>query len=70
MIEQLFEDENWQVHYNESTQKGWFEQKRWGTSGGLWFENKVLVDADGTFEVPKAVKGLLVANGFTVPEEF
>lgn len=37
---------------------------------GLQFENKTLIDADGSFALPKCVGAALVAMGFNVPAEF
>jgi hypothetical protein len=68
--EKVFEDEKWMVWYNEKKNSGGFEHKRQEISGGLWFEDKILMDCDGTFELPKGVKTLLIANGLIVSDEF
>ena len=37
-------------------------------SGGLWFEEKDLVDYDGCFELPKEVKIALIHLGYNLQE--
>jgi len=63
---------HYQVEVNTERQRGFFEHHIHGdeVGGGLWFEDNVLIDYDGTFELPKEVFTALIEMGITVPEEF
>lgn len=61
---------HWETGIDKEQQYGYFEHGQTGTGGGLWFENNVLVDADGTTSVPKQVIEAIRSFGYTVPEEF
>lgn len=64
-------DSNAKNRFAEKAPYGYFEHQKTGTGGGLWFDNKNrLVDADGTFAVPKDVIKGIRKMGFTVPREF
>lgn len=57
--------------FGDKAPYGYFENQRNGAGGGLWFDKRNrLVDADGTFEVPKDVIKGIRALGFIVPTEF
>lgn len=60
----------WEVVISPTTDYGYFEHDIHGEGGGLWFEKKRLIDADGTFEVPKDVIKALRSLGYVVPREF
>lgn len=61
-----------EILVDEAAQYGYFEHEEYGDGmgGGLWFEGNVLVDADGTYELPKSVAAGLREMGFVVPKEF
>lgn len=46
---------------------GYFENAETGDGGGLWFaEDKVLVDYDGVFSLPKKVADALISAGYVI----
>jgi hypothetical protein len=54
-----------------SEEYGWFEMydtatggEAWHAEGGLWFENKVLTDYDGVFELAPAIIEKLEELGY------
>lgn len=49
---------------------GYFEHEDFGDElgGGLWFNNKILVDYDGVFELPKDVKDALANADYDVSD--
>ena len=63
---------HYQVEVSTERQRGFFEHLIHGdeVGGGLWFEDNVLIDYDGTIELPKEVFTALREMGLTVPEEF
>lgn len=62
------------VEANKETKHGYFEHKRIGEGGGLWFEASgdglSLIDYDGVFELPDEVIDMLRDGGFIVGKEF
>ena len=60
----------WSTFIDPKAQYGYFEHDVYGEGGGLWFERKRLVDADGTSSVPTDVVKCIRKLGFTVPVEF
>lgn len=40
----------------------------WYAEGGLWFDNKTLVDYDGVFELPEQIVNKLDEMGYNVEE--
>lgn len=49
---------------------GYFENDETGDGGGLWFaEDKVLVDYDGVFSLPKKVASALIAAGYVIEDD-
>lgn len=63
---------NYDVLLDTTQEYGYFEHHRYGDEqgGGLWFEGKTLVDADGTFSVPLEIVKFLREQGFVVDEDF
>lgn len=63
---------NYDVLVDTTQEYGYFEHHRYGDAqgGGLWFEGKTLVDADGTYSVPIEVAKFLREQGFVVDEDF
>lgn len=61
-----------EILVDEAAQYGYFEHEELGDEcgGGLWLEGNVLVDADGTYALPKDVAAGLRAMGFVVTEDF
>lgn len=72
-----------EVQVDTHAKYGYFEHDELGDhcGGGLWFQRVVnaedpmnsqleLMDADGTYELPKEVIKALRDAGFIVPEEF
>jgi len=52
-----------------SATRGYFEHNTRGedSAGGLWFdENKVLIDYDGVFELPKSVIATMIEQGYNM----
>ena len=51
-------------------QRGCFEYYdedcEWYAEGGLWFENRELVDMDGTYSLSKYIADWLIEQGFKV----
>ena len=43
---------------------GYWDRKDGSEGGGLWFEGKALVDYDGAFDLPAAVRAELSELGF------
>jgi hypothetical protein len=54
----------WRVNISPSTGYGYFEHETLEISGGLWFKDKVLVDYDGVYELPKRVIQLIRWHGY------
>jgi hypothetical protein len=59
----------------KSDRYGWFEVydietggQEYYAEGGLWFDNKELVDYDGVYELPDAVLNELSKMGYDVSE--
>lgn len=42
----------WETAIDQNAQYGCFEHDDYGEGGGLWFEDDVLVDYDGVYELP------------------
>lgn len=63
---------NFSIRISPTTEYGYFEHNKLGDNcgGGLWFEGKKLVDADGTFCVPMEVGLALRAAGYEVEDDF
>ena len=53
----------WGVGIKDDKSRGWMEYDG-ETMGGLWFEDMVLTDYDGVFDIPKQVVALLKAHGY------
>ncbi len=52
---------NWKVFVSPSTNYGYFENVVTETSGGLWFNGRMVTEYDGVFELPlNVVKALRV----------
>lgn len=53
-----------------NTDYAYFEHNKMGDdyAGGLWFENKSLIDYDGVYEVPKEVIQALIEKGYNMDE--
>lgn len=62
-----FYGELWAVEDTNET-RGYFEHKKWGDEygGGLWFEDKQLVDYDGVADLPDEVWDKLEESGYEV----
>ena len=66
---EMMENNDWYIEITRPTsQHGWFEHKRTGAGGGLWFEGIELIDYDGVFELPKAVADMLIGAGYDLTE--
>ena len=48
----------------------YFEHNKMGDdyAGGLWFENKSLIDYDGVYELPNEIIKALIENGYNMDE--
>ena len=46
---------NWKVFVSPSTNYGYFENQVSGTSGGIWFEGRMVTEYDGVYELPANV---------------
>jgi hypothetical protein len=67
------EDKKFTVEIDSAKQYGCFEHHTYGDEmgGGLWFENKILIDFDGMMVLPKEVANLINKLGYYAdPEEF
>ena len=60
--------ERYTVQVDTAAQYGYFENNTTGTGGGLWFQDNVLVDYDGVFELPKQVHAALVGAGYNLED--
>ena len=62
----------YEVQIDPVAMYGYFEHEELGdqAGGGLWFENKELMDYDGMATLPLAVIEAIRQLGFTVSEEF
>lgn len=67
-----FETENFTIDIWDDGKRGYFEHNEEGEywSGGLWFEDGVLIDYDGVCELPREVIEALEAQGYIVEDEF
>ena len=61
-----------EVQIDPEASYGWFEHDELGDEcgGGLWFDQKDLMDYDGVFELPNDVIAAIKQLGFTVGDEF
>jgi hypothetical protein len=64
------ETENYEVVLMQKQNRGYFESKKAGVEGGLWFRSKELVDADGTPTLPTEVASILRESGYEVSKDF
>lgn len=48
---------------------GYFQNDTTGTEGGLWFEDKTLIDYDGVAVLPKQVEDALKAKGYSLDDD-
>lgn len=64
----MLHSKNFMVGIRGDGRYGFFEHVRLGDEcgGGLWFENKELVDYDGVYSLPAEVSNLLISNGISV----
>ncbi|MEQ1601291.1 MAG: hypothetical protein ABL885_05925 [Methylophilaceae bacterium] len=64
-FDRTFETTNFTIEIDEVNGNGYFEHNRLGDgcAGGLWFEDKILVDYDGVFELPRDVVRVLLEAG-------
>ena len=67
---ETLESGNWLIEISPTTEYGYFENQKTGTSGGLWFEGNELVDYDGTADLPMDVWRALRGAGYVIGEEF
>lgn len=58
----------WRVNISPSTGYGYFEHETLEISGSLIFIDKVLVDYDGVYELPKRVVQLILWHGYELEE--
>lgn len=59
---------NFEIKIDPENSYGYFEHNHVGDmcAGGLWFNNKTLVDYDGVFELPKEVTDALYEAQYNV----
>jgi len=50
-------------------QYGYFQSNHTGTEGGLWFDDRELIDYDGVVVLPKEVEQALIKAGYNTGEE-
>ena len=57
---------NFTLYDTTNPQKIYFEHNRLGENcaGGMWFENKTLIDYDGVFDLPKEVLEHMLSQGY------
>lgn len=55
-------DGSWEYQSDEDDEETYFE-------GGLWFEEKEVVDYDGIYELPKEVKLAIRDMGYEIEED-
>jgi len=60
--------ERYTVQIDTAAQYGYFQNNNTGTEGGLWFQDNVLVDYDGVFELPKQVHAALTNAGYNLED--
>lgn len=66
----VLDTKNFEVRVDPEAQYGYFEHHRYGDeqAGGLWFADKVLLDYDGVYELPKEIEDALSAAGFDLSD--
>lgn len=59
---------NFEIRIDTEAQYGYFEHNELGDEcgGGLWFDDRLLLDYDGVYELPQEVQDALINASFIV----
>lgn len=63
---EMLETAEYIIKISPRTEYGYFENKEYGTNGGLWFDGSELMDYDGVTELPQEILDALKGAGYDV----